>query len=152
MAVWEGHHRPDSFEPDMHRTLTLRDARFQAFRTQELTRLLGIPEDIRSIALAARCLLRGPLLNAATLNRIWKDAEGYRQVARDNPQLLRLVLAQQRDRRYGRRPPGVDPVKRLNDALAANGLSVAAWRSAATAANCVRSQSRTTTASDGHRN
>jgi hypothetical protein len=105
----------------------LRDPRFQELR-RALPRLFKIPRDIYSIALAARPRPVGPLLNSRTVNIVWRNEQAFRQVARENPHLLPLLLSYI-DRYPANRPVNImDPVKLIKHGLRESGLSEATWR------------------------
>lgn len=111
--------------------LLLREPDFQNLRRMTLPQAFSLPSDIYGIALASRTHPVGPLLKSQMLNLVWWNLRAFRLVARENPQLLPLLLA------YVQQiPPGTnvnckDPVAALKSALLEAGLSEAAWRYAA---------------------
>lgn len=106
----------------------LRNPDFQELRRNTLPRLFKLPREIYSIALASRIRPQGPLLESRTLNYVWRNEPAFRQVARENPHLLPLLLA------YVEQIPSKttirtkDPILTLKTAFRDAGLSEAAWR------------------------
>jgi len=101
---------------------------FQEFRCKKLPKLFRLPRDIYGIAMASRCNPVGPLLDSRTLNHVWRNERAFRQVARENPQLLPLLLAFVMRIPDGKLVSADDPVHVLKAALRGEGLSEAAWR------------------------
>jgi hypothetical protein len=108
--------------------LLLRNPLFREFRSRTLPRLFRFPPDIYGIALASRSLPIGPLLDSQTLNNVWGNGRAFRQTARENPQLLPLLLAYIVQIPHGTEVRASDPVLALKNALRNAGLSEAAWR------------------------
>jgi hypothetical protein len=108
--------------------LLLRNPDFCDFRRRTLPGLFKFPQDIYGIALAARSVPAGPLLNSRTLNNVWGNERAFRQVARENPQLLPLLLAFVEQIPAGTKVHASDPVLALKNALREAGLSEASWR------------------------
>lgn len=108
--------------------LLLRNPVFRDFRCRTLPGLFRFPPDIYGIALASRSVPEGPLLSSRTLNAVWRHDSAFRQVARENPQLLPLLLAFVEQLPDGTGLLVPDPVLDLKNALRDAGLSEAAWR------------------------
>lgn len=106
----------------------LKNPDFQELRRYTLPRMFKIPKDIFSIALASRIRPVGPMMDSRTLNNVWRNEPAFRQVARENPHLLPLLLA------YVEQIPSKttirtkDPILTLKTAFRDAGLSEAAWR------------------------
>lgn len=106
--------------------LLLRDPAFRRLRRETLPAAFALPGDIYSIALASRARPEGPLLDSLTFNTVWRHERQFRQVARENPSLLPLLMA---FLRAGfTLPVDRDPVARLKAAIRSEGHSDAAWR------------------------
>jgi hypothetical protein len=102
--------------------------RFQAFRDRQLPKLFKLPEDIRSIALAARTRPEGPLLHSVAVNLVWRHDKAFRQVAREQPQLLPLLLAMVSQWPAKQGFGGEDPVRLLKDEFTQARITPAGWR------------------------
>lgn len=111
--------------------LLLREPDFQNLRRLTLPEAFGFPSDIYGIALASRTHPVGPLLKSQVLNLVWRNLRAFRLVARENPQLLPLLLAYVQQIPPGTKVNCKDPVAALKSALLEAGLSEAAWRYAA---------------------
>ncbi len=110
-------------------TLLLRHPVIQRLRERTLPELLSIPRDILSIALACRAVPLGPVISAHELCMVWRHEAPFRQVARENPQLLPLILIQYQWR--VRAPIGMtesDPVRQLKTDLLHDRQGSAVWR------------------------
>ncbi|MDD5395624.1 MAG: PcfJ domain-containing protein [Thiothrix sp.] len=107
--------------------LLLKNPKFQAFRCLGLPKLFKFPSDIYWIALASRTNPVGPLMGSPTLNRVWRNDRTFRQVAKENTQLLPLLMAF-----VEQIPAGTknykDPVLAVKTVFLDAGLSEAAWR------------------------
>lgn len=108
--------------------LLLREPRFQVLRRVTLPKVFAFSAELRGIALASRPRPVGPLLTSRELNLVWGNLKAFRSVARENPQLLPLLMAH-----VQQIPPGEvvhckDPVAALKAALRKAGASEAAWR------------------------
>jgi hypothetical protein len=106
--------------------LLLRDPAFRQLRRETLLKEFGLPSDIYSIALACRARPKGPMLDAHTFNTVWNHERQFRQVSRENPRLLPLLMAflcagftLSEDR---------DPIATLKSAIIGEGHTEAAWR------------------------
>ncbi len=77
---------------EFHR-LMLKDHRFQKLVDQTLPKILSLPHERYSIAMATRIDPIADVLPLATYNIVWKLEEQFREVARENPQLLPIVMA-----------------------------------------------------------
>ena len=108
--------------------LLLREPDFQKLRRSTLPQAFGLPSDVFGIALASRTHPVGPLLKSQVLNLVWKNLRAFRLVARENPQLLPLLLAYVQQIPSGTKVNCKDPVAALKSALLEAGLSEAAWR------------------------
>jgi hypothetical protein len=108
--------------------LLLRHPDFQEFRRRTLPKLFQFPQEIYGIAMASRCNPVGPLLDSRTLNHVWENEHAFRQTARENPQLLPLLLAFVMQIPAGTQHRAKDPVLALKTALRNKGLPEAAWR------------------------
>jgi len=108
--------------------LLLRNPVFQNFRQNSLPRMLNISKDIYGIALAARPRPVGPMIDSRTLNDVWHNEKTFRQVARENPQLLPLMSAFVEQIQPGEKIYSRDPVLTLKTRLRDSGLSDAGWR------------------------
>ncbi len=106
----------------------LRNPDFQELRRNTLPRLFKLPREIYSIALASRTRPQGPLLESRTLNFVWRNEPAFRQVARENPHLLPLLLAYIEQIPSGTTIRTKDPILTLKTAFRDAGLSEAAWR------------------------
>jgi len=86
------------------------------------------PGGIYYIALAARMRPLGSMIESRMLDNVWRNEDAFRQVARENPQLLPLLMA------YVEQTPSCheafdkDPVLSLKTTFRESGLSEAAWR------------------------
>lgn len=107
--------------------LLRRSPEFRDLR-RTLPGLFGIPRDIYSIALASRPRPVGPLIDSRTLNDVWRNEPAFRQVARENPQLLPLLLAFIDQIPAGETIHTPDPVQTLKSHFRDADLSEAAWR------------------------
>jgi hypothetical protein len=107
--------------------LLRRNPEFRQLR-RTLPGLFGIPQDIYSIALASRPRPVGPLIDSRTLNDVWRNERSFRQVARENPQLLPLLFAFVDQIPMGETIQTPDPVQMLKKHFREAGLSEAAWR------------------------
>jgi len=108
--------------------LLLRNPEFQELRRITLPRLFKLPKDIYSIALASRPRPIGPLIDSRTVNDVWKNEKAFRQVARENPHLLPLLLAFIEQIPPGQTVHTKDPIMTLKDKFRESGLSEASWR------------------------
>jgi hypothetical protein len=107
--------------------LLLRNPEFRQLR-RTLPGLFGIPRDIYSIALASRSRPIGPLIDSRQINTVWRNEPAFRQVARENPQLLPLVFAFVEQNPMGETVCATDPVQTLKKHFLGTGLSEASWR------------------------
>ena len=107
--------------------LLRRNPEFRQLR-RTLPGQLGIPRDIYSIALASRPRPVGPLIDSWVLNAVWRNERAFRQVARENPQLLPLLFAFVDQIPTGETIQTSDPVQTLKKRFRETGLSEAAWR------------------------
>jgi hypothetical protein len=107
--------------------LLRRNPEFRQLR-RTLPGLFGIPRDIYSIALASRPRPVGPLIDSRALNDVWRNGLAFRQVARENPQLLPLLFAFVDQIPMGETVSTPDPVQTLKKHFRDAGLSEAAWR------------------------
>ncbi len=95
-----------------------------------LAELLKAPREIHSIALACRAAPYGWELFTRDLCMVWRHEARFRQVARENPQLLPLVLGMYHMMRimpFGM-PKDYDPIRSLHDTLLPYNASPAVWR------------------------
>lgn len=106
----------------------IRNPDFQELRRNTLPRLFKLPREILSIALASRIRPQGPLLESRTLNNVWRNEPAFRQVARENPHLLPLLLAYVEQIPTKTTIRTKDPILTLKTAIRDAGLSEAAWR------------------------
>ena len=106
--------------------LLKRDPRFLYLQRRALPKALGLPADIYRLAMASRTHSAGPLLDSRTFNTVWGNQKAFRQVARENPQLLPLLQAFLSTKSLGWLKS--DPVAALKDALRRDGFSEATWR------------------------
>lgn len=107
--------------------LLRRNPEFRELR-RTLPGLFGVPRDIYSIALASRPRPIGPLIDSRALNDVWRNEPAFRQVARENPQLLPLLFAFVDQIPMGEIVHTPDPVQALKKHFRDAGLSEAAWR------------------------
>lgn len=103
-----------------------RNKDFHKLVKQEIPSAIGLPQDLFSIALAARIRPRGPILDLKTFNIVWRHEVHFRQIARENPQLLQLLMAY--FTRFGGATMEDDPVKVMKDEMLLFGVSEAGWR------------------------
>lgn len=108
--------------------LLKRDPRFLDLQHRALPKALGLPADIYRLAMASRTHSTGPLLDSRTFNVVWRNQQAFRQVARENPQLLPLMQAFLSSKPLGWLKSSSDPVATLKDAFRRSGFSEAAWR------------------------
>lgn len=108
--------------------LLKRDPRFLDLQRRALPKALGLPADIYRLAMASRTHSTGPLLDSRTFNTVWRNQKAFRQVARENPQLLSLLQAFLSSKPLGWLKSDSDPVAALKDAFRRDGFSEAAWR------------------------
>lgn len=108
--------------------LLLREPAFQTLRRISLPMAFKLPTDIYGIALASRTHPIGPLLDSRVFNLVWRNIKSFRRVARDNPQLLPLLLAYIQHIPTGQVVNCKDPVAALKAALRDAEFSEAAWR------------------------
>lgn len=116
----------DDWLADSAYRLLGRDPRFEDLRRVALPHALALDRDVVALALRARhahwlqnCVPR------STFNLVWRHAEIFRRLARENPQLLKLLelfLAEEK------LASDADPVAGMRDYFRACGLSEAAWR------------------------
>ncbi len=126
----------DSFQADLMEIwlastayqLLRRDSRFRTFREVVLPKQFGLPEDIFGIAMASRITPQGPLVASTVVNQVWQNAKQFRQVAREAPQLLPLLMAYLRSYGSGITFSKSDPVLTLKTAMRERGISEASWR------------------------
>lgn len=109
--------------------LLLQQPTFRRLRKELLPRALALPADIRLIALASRIRPLGPLLDSRTFNLVWRNERSFRVVARENPQLLPILMAYV-ESLDPEKPPvtGKDPVSILKNAVMDARVSDAGWR------------------------
>jgi hypothetical protein len=107
--------------------LLRRDLDFRALR-RRLPALLAIPREIVSIALACRTRPVGPLIDSRSINDVWRNEKAFRLVARENPQLLPLLLAFVSRIPEGETVHAKDPIQTVKEAFRKRGVSDAAWR------------------------
>lgn len=102
------------------------DPRFEDLRRVALPRAFALDRELVALALRARhAHWLGGCVPRSTFNLVWRNAAEFRRLARENPQLLKLLelfLAE------GKLPPDADPVAGMRDHFRACGLSDAAWR------------------------
>ena len=108
--------------------LLLKNPEFRNLRRNALPKLFQLPEDIFGIALASRYRPVGPLLDSITVNDVWRNDRAFRRVARENPQLLPLLLAYIKRIPAGQTVHTKDPVLAIKTVFRESGLSEAAWR------------------------
>jgi len=105
--------------------LLLTDTEFHKLRTKRLPESFSLDPDLVRIALKARTHTNGRHLDSDLYSLVWSYEEHFRQVERENPQLLPLLTAFLRDNP----PPQVhDPIKEMRAFFLDQGLSKAAWR------------------------
>jgi hypothetical protein len=121
-------YRVKNWMADTAYRLLERDPRFLDLRRRALPKALGLPADIYRLAMASRTHSRGPLLDSRTFNTVWRNQRAFRQVARENPQLLSLLQAFLSSKTLGWLKSDSDPVATLKDAFRRDGFSEAAWR------------------------
>lgn len=129
----DGGDSSDGCEDDLRMWLTettyrllLRNSAFRRLRREILPKAFGLPQDIYAIALASRMHPEGPLLDSLTFNTVWRYERQFKQVARENPRLLPLLMAFVRA--GFRLPEDRDPLATLKSAIRSEGHSEAAWR------------------------
>jgi hypothetical protein len=129
----DGGDSSDGCEDDLKIWLTetayrflLRDPAFRRLRRTTLPKAFGLPRDIYTIALASRMDPEGPLLDSLTFNTVWRYERQFRQVARENPRLLPLLMAFVRA--GFSLPDHRDPLATLKSAIRSEGHGDAAWR------------------------
>lgn len=108
--------------------LLLKDLRFQKLRKQLLPNALNLPRDTFGIALACRTHPVGPLLESWDFNIVWDNHSEFRQVARENPQLLPLLLLVTKTCAHQKLPKDIDPIAFLKKMLRCRGVSEASWK------------------------
>lgn len=108
--------------------LLLREPLFRKLRNVTLPNAFDLPKDIHGIALASRIRARGAYLTSYQLNLVLKNLRAFKQVARENPQLLPLLYAYINQIPKGAVVNTKDPVMALKSAIRDEGLSEAAWR------------------------
>jgi hypothetical protein len=105
--------------------LLQREPRFRDLQQRALPAALGLDRGLVDIALRARLISSGPVLAPALYSRVWRHADAFRQVARENPQLLPLLNAYLDEHGL---PARVDPVRAMKTHLREQGVSDAGWR------------------------
>lgn len=106
----------------------IRNPTFQEFRRNTLPNQFKFPKEIYSIALTSRTNPVGPLMDSRTFNDVWRNERAFRQVARENPHLLPLLLAYIEQLPSDKPVRTKDPILTLKTTLLDAGLSEAAWR------------------------
>ncbi len=101
------------------------EPRFVWLRQVGLPRALGLDATLSALAVRARPARVQGQMPRSTYNLVWEHETRFRQVARENPQLLRLLESCLRD---GVLPLKGDPVAELRDYFRRSGCSEAAWR------------------------
>lgn len=101
------------------------EPRFVWLRQIGLRRALGLDETLSALAVRARPPRVWGQMPRSTYNLVWAHESRFRQVARENPQLLRLLECCLRDKAL---PLKGDPVAELRDHFRRSGCSEAAWR------------------------
>ena len=101
------------------------DPRFVWLRQEGLPRALGLDRTLSALAVRARPARAAGQMPRSTYNRVWRHQQLFRRVARENPQLLKLLELFLRE---GLLPLKADPVAEMRDYFRAKGCSEAAWR------------------------
>lgn len=109
-------------------SLLLKNSYFRSLRNERIPKSLGLPRDIYAIALACRHRPVGPLLSSITFNTVWQNEWAFRQVARENPQLLPLLMLYAESMTDRLLPLGKDPVTMMKEHVLGVGLPESAWR------------------------
>lgn len=110
---------------DITHRLLRQDPRFRRLRREVLPRAFRLDKELIGIALAARPKPLGGSLTSSVYNVVWRHEQAFRQVARENRQLLPLLYLCIEEGRVELRR---DPVQELRNLLMNAGLSKAAWR------------------------
>jgi hypothetical protein len=105
--------------------LLQRDRRFIRLRRKVLRETVALDPDLVQIALRSRLGGAGTPVLASDYNRVWRNERAYRQVARENPQLLPLLHAWLECNRLA---PTVDPVRALKTWFRDEGVPEGGWR------------------------
>jgi hypothetical protein len=105
--------------------LLLTDTKFHKLRTKRLPESICLNPDLVRIALKARTRTNGWHLDSGLYSLVWNHDEHFRQVERENPQLLPLLTAFLRE---SRPPLDEDPIKEMRAFFLDQGLSKATWR------------------------
>ncbi|MDP1536135.1 MAG: hypothetical protein Q8L95_03010 [Burkholderiales bacterium] len=101
------------------------DPRFIWLRQEELPRALGLDRELSALAVHAHPARYVGQMPRSTYNLVWRHEHLFRRVARENPQLLRLLELFLREKLL---PLKGDPVAEMRDYFRAKGCSEAAWR------------------------
>ncbi|MDP1673665.1 MAG: hypothetical protein Q8L65_11185 [Burkholderiales bacterium] len=101
------------------------DPRFVWLRREGLPHALGLDRTLSAFAVHARQARGAGKMPRSTYNLVWRHEQLFRQVARENPQLLKMLELFLRE---GRLPLKADPVAEMRDYFRAKGCSEAAWR------------------------
>lgn len=109
-------------------SLLKKQAAFVKLRKELLPKAFQLPKQVYSIALASRCRPKGLMLDSNTFNTVWQNEEKFTQVAKENPQLLPLVLLLAQNYIGNNLPSDKDPIGLLKTVFLDAGLSATAWR------------------------
>lgn len=105
--------------------LLQREPRFQKLRKHDLPRALGLNHEV--LAITFHCRLAG--LHSAVpsflFNLVWQHESVFRQVSRENPQLLPLLMMFLGEQKLAHKK---DPIAEMRDYFREHGLSDATWR------------------------
>ncbi len=101
------------------------DPRFIWLRQEGLPRALGLDRELSALAVRARPARVVAQMPRSTYNLVWRHEHLFRRVARENPQLLRLLELCLRDEVL---PLKGDPVAEMRDYFRTKKCSEAAWR------------------------
>lgn len=101
------------------------DPRFIWLRREGLPRALGLDHELSALAVHVRSVRVAGQMPRSTYNLVWQHEALFRRVARENPQLLRLLELCLREKAL---PLKGDPVAEMREFFLAKGCSGAAWR------------------------
>jgi hypothetical protein len=101
------------------------DPGFWRIRREYLPQALGLNPDLVRIALRSRIRTEGIYLGSNLYSLVWRHERQFRQVERENPQLLPILAAFISEKLL---PLNEDPVQEMKVFCLKQGLTPAAWR------------------------
>ncbi len=124
-ATKEDARRHDDWLAATAQRLLLADPRFAWLRAEGIPRALSLNAELLALASSARYVGWQGRVPQSTYNLVWRHEAQFRQVARENPRLLRLLEVFLWERAL---PLKDDPVAEMRDYFHDQGLADASWR------------------------